>query len=77
MTTPLYKKADSLIAKRQADDFNDWRDHLPAMDRGVYDAGRTLKAVGVVLLCIGVPAGILAISIRPQPVQKRPPKSAA
>ena len=71
------KKAERLIAKQQADDYNDWLAHMPALDRGVYQASYTVKAVGVVLLCIGIPAGVLAVSIRPEPLQKRPPKNAA
>ena len=71
------QEAERLIAKRQADDYNDWLAHMPALDRGVYEVSYTVKAIGVVFLCIGIPAGVLAISIRPEPLQKHPPKNAA
>ena len=70
-------EAEKLIAKRQADDLDDWQAHMPALDRGVRQANYAAKAVGVVLLCLGIPAGVLAVSIRPEPLQKRPPKNAA
>jgi hypothetical protein len=71
------QEAERLIAQRQAGAYNDWYAHMPALDRGVYEVSYTVKAIGVVLLCIGIPAGVLAVSIRPEPLQKRPPKNAA
>ena len=40
---------------------------------GVYELAGTVKAIAIVLVCLLVPSAILAITIRPEPLQKRPP----
>jgi len=67
-------KAEDLIRQRQADDEKDWRKKRTAIEQGIVDVKATVRAIGIVSLCMGVPAAILALSIRPNPIQKRPPK---
>ena len=70
-------EANELIAKRQADEEKDWQEHMSVIERGVLDVGQTAKAIAIVLLCLGIPAAVLAISIRPEPMQVRPPPKGA
>jgi len=66
-------KADDLIAKHKASEENKWVVGLSPAERRVLDVRTALGAAIVVLLCVGVPAALLALIIHPEPIQKRPP----
>jgi hypothetical protein len=67
-------KADELIRQRQADDEQDWRKRMTPVERGVFETKALVRAAGILALCMGIPAAILALSIKPNAVQKRPAK---
>ena len=66
-------KAEELVAQRQVRDRQDWLDRLSPLERRILDLRTGLGAAIIVFLCVGIPSAILALSIRPEPLQKRPP----
>jgi hypothetical protein len=70
-------EAEAIIRQRQADDAKAWQAHMPSLDREIVELGKTIRAIGILLVCVGIPSAILAISIRPEPAQLRPPPKSA
>jgi hypothetical protein len=69
--------ADEIIRRRVADDEKAWQAHMPSLDREIVELGKMIRAMGIVLLLVGIPSAVLAISIRPEPAQSRPPSRPA
>ena len=66
-------KADDLIAKERVRVEGRWVQGLSDEQKSVLNLRTALGAAIIVLLCVGVPAAILFVIIRPEPIQKRPP----
>ena len=65
--------AEKAVRQREKDNYEDWQKHMPPLERSVYELAGAVKAAAIVLICLLVPSAILAITIRPEPVQSRPP----
>ena len=67
-------QAEELIRQRQADDEQDWLRRMSPVERGVFETKALVQTAGILSLCMGIPAAVLAFSIKSDAVQKRPPR---